>query len=93
MKDFNEFVEQSPIPGLDRLTLNNNKQDTALVSQVLTYRVFREAGLHAPRCCLVRVIVNGEDLGVYSNVAGRMPELCLLRKFEPRVRGIPSTPN
>ena len=65
---FNEFVDQSPVDGLDRLTLNNNKQDTALVSQFLSYKVFNDAGIHAPRCSLAKVTVNGEYLGIYSNV-------------------------
>lgn len=74
---FDEYVEgQNPIAGLDRLTLNNNNQDYALVSQYLTYRTFRKAGLPAPRVGFARVTVNGEYLGVYSNVeAVRKPFL------------------
>lgn len=65
---FDEFVEQDPIKGLSRLTLNNNKQDTSLLSQFLSYRVFNSAGIHAPRCGFAAVTVNGEHLGVYSNI-------------------------
>ncbi len=74
---FDEYVAgQKPIAGLDRLTLNNNKQDHTLVSQHLTYRTFRKAGLPAPRVGFARVTVNGEYLGVYSNVeAVRKPFL------------------
>ena len=74
---FDEYVDgQNPIAGLDRLTLNNNKQDHGLVSQHLTYRTFRKAGLPAPRVGFARVTVNGEYLGVYSNVeAVRKPFL------------------
>lgn len=63
-----EYVEQNPIVGLDRLTLNNNKQDRALVSQYLTYELFRKAGIPAPRCAFAAVSVNGTYLGIYSNV-------------------------
>ena len=66
--DFNRFVDQSPVEGLGRLTLNNNKQDTSLISQSLAYRVFRAAGLPAPRVGFAAVTVNGEALGIYSNV-------------------------
>jgi hypothetical protein len=66
--DFNRFVDQEPVEGLGRLTLNNNKQDTSLVSQSLAYRVFRAAGLAAPRVGFASVTVNGESLGIYSNV-------------------------
>ena len=65
---FDEFVKQDPFKGLSRLTLNNNKQDTSQVSQFLTYRLFRKAGIHAPRSNFARVTVNGEFLGIYSHV-------------------------
>jgi len=65
---FDEYVDQKPIKNLAALTLNNNKQDGTIVSQLLTYRVFDAAGLHAPRCNFARVTVNGSFLGLYSNV-------------------------
>ena len=65
---FNEYEDQSPIPGLDDLTLNNNKQDTSLMSQLLAYKLFNAAGVQAPRCNFARVTVNGKYLGLYSNV-------------------------
>lgn len=65
---FDEYVTQSPIRGLDGLTLNNNKQDSSLTSQFLAYQLFNAAGVHAPRCAFVRVTVNGQYLGIYSNV-------------------------
>lgn len=65
---FSEFEKNGQIGGLDRLTLNNNKQDATLAYQFLGYRLYREAGLPAPRCGLAEVIVNGNSLGVYSNV-------------------------
>ncbi len=66
--NFGEYVTQSPIKGLDGLTLSNNKQDTSLVSQFLSYQLFNAAGVQAPRCNFARVTVNGEYLGVYTNV-------------------------
>jgi hypothetical protein len=66
--DFNRFVDQEPVAGLGRLTLNNNKQDTSLISQSMAYSVFRAAGLAAPRVGFATVTVNDEPLGVYSNV-------------------------
>ncbi len=77
---FDEYVEQAPIEGLDGLTLNNNKQDRALVSQYLTYEVFRKAGVKAPRCAFATVTVNGQYLGIYSNVE-RVRETFLEREF------------
>lgn len=66
--DFDRFVPQEPIDGLDRLTLNNNKQDASCVAQCLAYRTFRAAGVPAPRVGFAAVTVNGEPLGVYSDV-------------------------
>lgn len=75
-----EYVDQQPIEGLDRLTLNNNKQDRALVSQYMTYELFRKAGIPAPRCSFAAVTVNGVYLGVYSNVEP-VKEAFLEREF------------
>lgn len=65
---FDEYVDQDPIDGSGRLTLNNNKQDKTLVSQSLAYKLFADAKLPAPRCNFARVTVNGDYLGIYSNV-------------------------
>ncbi|MEX2138321.1 MAG: CotH kinase family protein [Pirellulales bacterium] len=65
---FDEYVDQSPVKGIDVLTLNNNKQDAALVSQFLAYRLFNAAGVQASRSNFARLTVNGEYLGIYSNV-------------------------
>ena len=65
---FDEYVDQAPIEGLDRLTLNNNNQDGSLCSQFLTYHLFNKVGIPAPRVSFAKVTVNGEYLGVYSHV-------------------------
>lgn len=38
------------------------------MSQLLAYQIFNDAGVPAPRCSLVKLTVNGEYLGIYSNV-------------------------
>lgn len=65
---FEEYEKQSPIKGLDRLTLNNNNQDAGRICQYLCYKLYRESGTHAPRCGFAKVTVNGKYLGIYSNV-------------------------
>ncbi len=65
---FNEYEDNGTVGGVDRLTLNNNKQDQSLASQRMAYDLFRKAGLVAPRTSLARVTVNGEYFGIYSNV-------------------------
>ena len=64
----NEYVMGQRIAGLKVLTLNNNHQDDSLISQCLGYGLFRRAGVPAPRCAFAHVVVNVEDLGVYSHV-------------------------
>ncbi len=63
-----KYAEGTNIEGLVSLTLNNNKQDTTLMSQFIGYDLFRTAGIPAPRATLARVSVNGENLGVYSHI-------------------------
>ena len=65
---FDEYLDQSPIEGLDRLTLNNNVQDESLASQYLTYKLFNKVGVPAPRINHAKVTVNGEYLGIYAHV-------------------------
>ncbi|HET6409363.1 MAG TPA: CotH kinase family protein [Chthoniobacteraceae bacterium] len=50
------------------LKLHNNKQDASNVRQALAYQLFNAAGVAAPRCNLAVVTVNGQKLGVYSNI-------------------------
>lgn len=76
----NEYVPGQRIAGLEVLTLNNNHQDDALISQCLGYELFAAAGLPASRCAFAHVRVNGEDLGVYSHVESVREEF-LARHF------------
>lgn len=65
---FDEYVPGQRIDGLKGLTLNNAKQDRSVLRTCLAYRVFRAAGVPAPRCSFARVNVNGTDLGLYVHV-------------------------
>ena len=53
---------------MKRMTLNNDRQDPSHTHQCMAYDLYRAAGLVAPRCNLAHVVINGEDLGVYSQV-------------------------
>lgn len=66
--DFNDLWEGRTYQNSSRMTLNNNRQDPSNARQCMAYRQFREAGIAAPRCNYARVTVNGEDLGVFTNV-------------------------
>lgn len=65
---FNHTDKDGELHGITHLTLNNCKQDASLVNQVLTYKLFRKAGLPAPRCSYAHVTVNGKSLGIYAHV-------------------------
>jgi spore coat protein CotH len=65
---FDEFVDRQAFRGLRRMTLNNMVEDPSFMAERLAYRVFREAGLPAPRCNNALLYVNGEYWGVYANV-------------------------
>ena len=60
--------DQSYYSGVKRLTLNNNKQDPAVIRQCLSYWYFKKAGITVPRCNFAQVFVNGVDKGIFTNV-------------------------
>ena len=64
----NHIDKEGGIEGLTNLTLNNNKQDTSLMSQFMGYALFNAIGSPAPRCAYAKVTVNGENLVIYSHV-------------------------
>ena len=66
--DVGRFRDNEGVHGVEKLTLNNAKQDPSLVRQCIGYRLFATAGLPAPRCNFATVHVNGRDLGIYVNV-------------------------
>lgn len=76
----NMFDLDSNIDGLTNLTFNNNKQDRSQMSQFMGYAFFDAAGSPGSRCALAKVLVNGENIGVYSHVE-TVREQLLEREF------------
>jgi len=66
--DFGEFGGKQSVYSLERMTLNNGRQDPTLLDQCLGYALFRAAGLVASRCNFAHVKMNGVSLGIYMNV-------------------------
>ena len=66
--DFDDLWSGRTYQNMSRMTLNNNRQDPSNARQCLAYDQFRAAGIAAPKCNYARVTVNGEDLGVFTNV-------------------------
>lgn len=51
--------------GIEELSLNNEVVDCSYLKEPLAYRIFRDAGIPAPRTSFARVSVNGGDYGLY----------------------------
>jgi spore coat protein CotH len=66
--DLDDHVPGRELHALEKLTLNNNRQDGSRIRQCLSYLLFERAGVPAPRCGFAQLTVNGVDLGTYSNV-------------------------
>jgi spore coat protein H len=72
--DLNKFVEGQKLGGVSTLNLHNNVTDSSWMNEVLSHRLFRDAGVPAPRTAYARVYVtvpgkyDKEFLGLYSLV-------------------------
>ncbi len=65
---FDRTVEGQRFEDVERLTLNNQRQDGSRIKTCQGYWLYEDAGLPGSRCNYAHVTVNGEDLGVYANV-------------------------
>lgn len=64
----NFSVKGQKLFGIKKFTFNNMVQDATMLHEAVTYRLFRAMGVPAPRVGYVRVIVNGIDYGLHSNI-------------------------
>ena len=65
---FDAFVKGQKFLGLKRLTLNNMVQDSSFIHEVTAYKLYRAAGVPAPRASYSQVSVDGTYFGVYLNL-------------------------
>lgn len=79
------YVDGQEVASLERVTLNNNRQDPSRLRTCLAYSVFRAAGIPTPRCAFAHVTVNGEDLGVYTHVESMKKDF--VRRWFPEPLG------
>lgn len=63
---FNEYDPDGRFHGLKRLNLQSMNGDETHMRERLSYEMFRSAGVAAPRSVYAYLIVNGEQLGVYT---------------------------
>ncbi|MFM2024813.1 MAG: hypothetical protein RLZZ56_826, partial [Actinomycetota bacterium] len=65
---FDAFIKDQRFKGLKRLTLNAMMTDPSQVHEVTSYRLFRAAGVPAPRAGFARVSIDGSYIGLYLNL-------------------------
>ena len=65
---FDEFETGARVQGLERLTLDSNYWDGAVMAETLAYRMWRLSGNPAPRTGYANVTLNGEAYGLYTIV-------------------------
>lgn len=63
--DFNAFVKGRSFDGLKALNLSNEFPDPTLLRNTVVFKIFREAGIIAPRTSFARVYVNDVYKGLY----------------------------
>ena len=62
------YVPKQTLFGVSRITLNNMVQDPSYLNESITYRLFRNLGIPAPRTGYANVSLNGIDYGLHLNV-------------------------
>jgi spore coat protein CotH len=72
--DLNKFVKGQKLAGITTLNLHNNVTDASWMNEVLSHRLYRDAGVPAPRTAYARVFVTvpgkheRQNLGLYTVV-------------------------
>lgn len=72
--DLNEFAKDQNLAGVTKLNLHNGVTDASSMNEVLSHRLFRDAGVPAPRAAYARVYItvpgkhDKQYLGLYSLV-------------------------
>jgi hypothetical protein len=65
---FDEYVDGQRFAGLKRINFHAMMRDASHMRDRLGYGLFRAAGVAAPRAAHARLIVNGQDLGLFALV-------------------------
>ncbi|HKK38405.1 MAG TPA: CotH kinase family protein, partial [Cryomorphaceae bacterium] len=76
---FNTFVQGQKYFGLEKLNLNAEVNDPAMMRSRLCWELFNNLGVPAPRSNHVEVYVNGDYYGLYLNTEHIDEEFCELR--------------
>jgi len=66
--DLDPNEEGTRLRGLRRVRLSSERRDPTRIVSCLSLSVMRESGLTVPRCGLVNLKVNGQEMGVYAHI-------------------------
>lgn len=66
IKKDNGYSDTQNFYGIKKFSLNNVTGDATYLKEYLSYKLFREMGIPAPYCSLVKLCINGKYWGVYS---------------------------
>jgi spore coat protein H len=65
---FNEYVPGQRFYGLKRINLHAMEAEPSKMHDAIGYKLFRDQGVYAPRMAYARILVNGENLGLYAAI-------------------------
>lgn len=80
--NFDRYVPDQQLLGLEKLAVNNMVQDCSMQREILAYTLFRDAGVPSSRAGYATVRVNGELYGLYTTVEATDNEELLDHWFE-----------
>ena len=98
--DLSHFAKNQKLAGVSKLNFNNNVTDASWMNEVLSYRLYRDAGVPAPQTAFARVYVSvpgkfdHQYFGLYSLVED-VDRVFALKRFGTRRGAIfkPVTPS
>ena len=84
---FNHYDPALRYHGLKRLNFHSMNSDETQMREVLSYQVFRDAGVVAPRAVHALLELNGEPLGLFALVED-IDDRFIADRFRDRGRGV-----
>ena len=84
---FNHYDPALRFHGLKRLNFHSMNSDETQMREVLSYQVFRDAGVAAPRAVHASLELNGEPLGLFALVED-IDDRFIADRFRDRGRGV-----